>query len=269
MQRRVYDSQRMATCMGLPRLMKKFRLIQKHKPTKRKQIAEPISLGSKIKYDVIFDQAWMERIIDTCGCIVTPVEGELTNEVLFQHAAEWSSALRAGLFPGKPPVFTALGKARPNKKVKQKKKGKQNQNKKNWPKSGEKSVVKTNAPYSVKHFVRKQALWLIQAHRARGTCRVDFSQMTVGDLSRLMTDTSNSLSEVGFSQQASVFEVAQGMDPLVTATLLCLFLPLQKKLSHLSAIMNPANHESALRFIQEYKSKAGVPPPQLVGQSVG
>ena len=51
------------------------------------------------------------------------------------------------------------------------------------------------------------------------------------------------------------------MDALVTATLLCLFLPLQKKLSHLSAIMNPANHESALRCIQEYKSKAGVPPP--------
>jgi hypothetical protein len=54
--------------------------------------------------------------------------------------------------------------------------------------------------------------------------------------------------------------VAEGMDPLVTATFLCLFLPVEKKLPHLLAITNPANHESALRLIEEYKSSAGVPP---------
>ena len=122
-------------------------------------------------------------------------------------------------------------------------------------------MAKSNAPYSVKHFVRKQALWLIQAHKDRGTCRVDYSQMTVGDLRRLMPDSSNSLSRVGLSQKASVFDVAKGVDPLVTATFLCLFLPVEKNLPHLLAITNPANHESALRLIEEYKSSAGVPPP--------
>ena len=108
MQRKIYDAQRMATCQGLPRLMKKLGLLQNHN-AKRKSTKEPISLGSHIKYDVVYDQACLERIIATCGCIVTPVESELTNEVLFQHATEWASALRAGLFPGKP-LFTAPGK---------------------------------------------------------------------------------------------------------------------------------------------------------------
>ena len=85
--------------------------------------------------------------------------------------------------------------------------------------------------------------------------------MTVGDLRRLMPDSSNSLSWVGLSQKASVFDVVESIDPLVTATFLCLFLPVEKKLPHLLAITNPANHESALRLIEEYKSSAGVPPP--------
>ena len=76
-----------------------------------------------------------------------------------------------------------------------------------------------------------------------------------------MPDSSNSLSKVGLSQKATVFDVAEGMDPLVIATFLCLFLPVEKKLPHLSAITNPANHELALRLIEEYKSSAGVPPP--------
>ena len=86
MQRKIYDAQRMATCQGLPRLMKKLGLLQKHK-TKIKVKKDPISLGSKIKYDMVYDQAFLERIIATCGRIVTPVEGVLTNEVLFQHAS--------------------------------------------------------------------------------------------------------------------------------------------------------------------------------------
>ena len=36
MQRKIYDAQRMATCQGLPRLMKKLGLLQKHKKTKIK-----------------------------------------------------------------------------------------------------------------------------------------------------------------------------------------------------------------------------------------
>ena len=103
MQRKIYDAQRMATCQGLPRLMKKLGLLQKHK-TKIKVKKDPISLGSKIKYDMVYDQAFLERIIATCGRIVTPVEGVLTNEVLFQHVTEWASALRAGLFPRKLPI---------------------------------------------------------------------------------------------------------------------------------------------------------------------
>ena len=123
-----------------------------------------------------------------------------------------------------------------------------------------KSVAKSNAPYSVEHFVRKQALWLIGAHQDLGTCQVDYSQMTLEDLKRLMPDSSNSLSKVGLSHKATVFQVVEGMDPLVIATFLCLFLPLEKKPSHLSAITNPANHELALRLIKEYESRAGVPP---------
>ena len=237
MQRKIYDAQRMATCQGLPRLMKKLRLLQKHK-TKRKSTKELISLGSHIKYDMVYDQAHLERIIATCGCIVTPVEGELTNKVLFQHATEWASALRAGLFPRiRKPFFTAPGKGVRKKNV---------NNKTDKRKA---SVAKSNAPYSVKHFVRKQALWLIRAHQDLGTCRVDYSQMTVEDLKRLMPDSSNSLSKVGLSHKATVFQVVEGMDPLVIATFLCLFLPVEKKLPHLLAITNPANHESALRLI--------------------
>ena len=247
MQRKIYDAPRMATCQGLPRLMKKLGLLQKHK-TKRKSTKELISLGSHIKYDMVYDQACLERIIVTCGSIVTPVEGVLTNEVLFQHATEWASALRAGLFPRKLP-FTAPGK------------GAQKANVKNKIDKTKKSVAKSNAPYSVKHFVRKQALWLIGAHQDLGTCQVDYSQMTLEDLKRLMPDSSNSLSKVGLSHKATVFQVVEGMDPLVIATFLCLFLPLEKKPSHLSAITNPANHELALRLIKEYESRAGVPPP--------
>ena len=73
MQRQIYDAQRMATCMGLPCLMKKLGLIQKHK-TKRKGTNDPISLGGRIKYDLVYDQACLERIIATCGSIVTPVK---------------------------------------------------------------------------------------------------------------------------------------------------------------------------------------------------
>ena len=123
-----------------------------------------------------------------------------------------------------------------------------------------KTVAKSNASYSVNHFVRKQALLLVQAHQARGTCRVDWSQMTVGDLKTLMPDTSNSLDQVGLSHQATVFQIVEGLDPLVIATFLCLFQPVEKKPSHLSAITNPANHELALRLIQEFKSRVGVPP---------
>ena len=248
MQRKIYDAQRMATCQGLPRLMKKLGLLQKHKKTKIKVKKEPISLGSKIKYDMVCDQAFLERIIAACGRIVTPVEGVLTNEVLFQHVTKWSSALRAGLFQRKLP-FTAPGK------------GAQKENVNNKIDKTKKSVAKSNAPYSVKHFVRKQALWLIRAHQDLGTCQVDYSQMTLEDLKRLMPDSSNSLSKVGLSHKATVFQVVEGMDPLVIATFLCLFLPLEKKPSHLSAITNPANHELALRLIKEYESRAGVPPP--------
>ena len=56
MQMQIYDAQRMATCMGLPRLMKKLGLIQKHK-TKRKGAKDPISLGSHIKYELVCDLA--------------------------------------------------------------------------------------------------------------------------------------------------------------------------------------------------------------------
>ena len=116
MQRKIYDAQRMATCQGLPRLMKKLGLLQKHKKTKIKVKKEPISLGSKIKYNMVYDQAFLERIIAACGRVVTPVEGVLTNEVLFQHVTVWSSALRAGLFQSKLP-FTAPGKGAQNKKA--------------------------------------------------------------------------------------------------------------------------------------------------------
>ena len=71
MQRKIYDAQRMATCQGLPRLMKKLGLLQKHKKTKIKMKKEPISLGSKIKYNMVYDQAFLERIIAACGIVVT------------------------------------------------------------------------------------------------------------------------------------------------------------------------------------------------------
>ena len=51
-----------------------------------------------------------------------------------------------------------------------------------------------------------------------------------------------------------------GMDPLATATFSCLFLPVEKEPHHLSAIANPSNHKLALRLIDEFKWKAGVPP---------
>ncbi len=212
MQRKIYDAQRMATCQGLPRLMKKLGLLQKHK-AKRQVEKDPISLGSKIKYDMVYDQACSERIIAKCGSIVTPVEGELTNEALFQHATDWASALRAALFPGKR-LFTSPWKGA--------RKRKDNVNKKTD--NTQKPVAKSNAPYSVKHFVRKQALCLIQAHKERGTWRVDYSQMTVGDLKRLMPDSSNSLNKVGLSHQATVFQMVEGVDPLVIATCACFCL---------------------------------------------
>ena len=77
---------------------------------------------------MVCDQAFLERIIAACGRIVTPVEGVLTNEVLFQHATEWASALRAGLFPGKPP-FTAPGRGMDKKNMNNKTDKKRNQ----WP----------------------------------------------------------------------------------------------------------------------------------------
>ena len=187
---------------------------------------------------------------ETCGSIVTPVEAELTNEVLFQHATEWASALRAAFFQGKPP-FTAPGKGVHEKNVK-----KSAANKKE-------SVVKSNAPYSVKHFVRKQVLWLIQAHKVRGTCRVDYSEMTVGDLRRLMPDSSNSLSTVGLSQKVTVFDVAEGMDPLAIATFWCFVFACGKEaaphVGHHEPSQSRVGHESH-RGVQ-YKSSAGVPPP--------
>lgn len=236
----------MATCTGLPRMMKKLGLLQKHK-AKRKGNKEPMSFGRCIKYDLVYDQVLLARIIAVCGSIVTPVTGVLTNQVLLRYATEWASTIRAGLFPGKPSVIAARKrldtKQAPKKIVK-----------------AQDSMVKTNAPYLVKHFIRKNALWLIQAHQARGTCRVDYTQMTLEDFDRLMPDSSKSLSKIGYSQKASVFDVAEGIDPLVTATFLCLFLPVEKNLPHLSAITNPANHKSALRLIEEFKSRAGVPP---------
>ena len=54
--------------------------------------------------------------------------------------------LRAGLLPGKPP-FTAPGKGAHKENVNN-----------NETDKDKKSVAKSNAPYSVKHFVRKQAL---------------------------------------------------------------------------------------------------------------
>ena len=63
---------------------------------------------------MVYDQAFLERIIAACGRVVTSVEGVLTNEVLFQHVTVWSSALRAGLFQSKLP-FTAPGKGAQNK----------------------------------------------------------------------------------------------------------------------------------------------------------
>lgn len=227
--------------MGLPRSMKLLGLLQKHDGKKRGG-AKPVSLGSKLTYDLVYDHAALERIVAACGKIVTSIEGELTNEVLLQHASDWATGLRAGFFPSS---VTSPGHG--NKK----------RNKKN---ATRKKKTVDAAPYLVGHFVRKQALWLIQAHQARGTCRVDYSQMLVKDLARLMPDSSNSLSKVGFSEKASVFGVVEGMDPLVVATFLCLFLPVEKKLSHMSAITNPSNHAQALRMIEEYKSLAAVPP---------
>ena len=134
------------------------------------------------------------------------------------------------------------------------------QNKRNRQHVHQKHVHEKNAPYLVGHVVRKQAEWLMQAHKDKGTCRVDYSQMTVGDLAILMPDSKDNLSLVGLSLKASVFDVVEGMDPLVCATFLCLFLPVEK-LGLMPVITNPANHELALRHIQEFKSKAGVPPP--------
>ena len=127
--------------------------------------------------------------------IVTPIEGELTNEVLFQHATEWASALRAGLFPHRKTKVAAGTRKKPPATAK-------------------------HAPYLVGHVVRKHAEWLMQAHKDRGTCRVDYSQMTAGDLATLMPDSKDNLTSVGLSLKASVFDVVEGMDPLVCATFL-------------------------------------------------
>lgn len=243
MQRAVFNDQKMATCMGMPRLMKLIGLLKKN-TTKTKGSTTPFSLGSELKYDLVYNQKLLERIIRVCGGIVTSIEGELTNKVLFQHATEWASALREGFFPRtKTKVAAGTRKDRKNNKTKRKKP----------------PAIATNAPYLVGHVVRKHAEWLMQAHKDRGTCRVDYSQMTVGDLAKLMPDSKGNLSSVGLSLKASVFDVVEGMDPLVCATFLCLFLPVEK-LGLMPVFTNPANHELALKHIEEFKSKAGVPP---------
>ena len=225
----MYDTQRMSTCMGLPRCMKLLRLLKKPQANQKTKPNGPqklFSLGSKLMYDFEYDKAWLDEVIAKCGSVVTQVEGELTNEVLLQLTAEWASAVRTGLFSA----------------------GKKGRNQKN------------PSPYVVGHFVRKHALWLIQAHKDRNTCRVDYSQMTISDLGTLMPDSSDSLHRVGLSHKASVLQVAEGIDPLVTATFLCLFLPLERMPKWLSAFTNPKNHASALELITQYKSRYGVPP---------
>ena len=49
-------------------------------------------------YDLEYDKAFLDDVIASCGSVVTRVEGELTNEVMLQLAAEWASALRTGFF---------------------------------------------------------------------------------------------------------------------------------------------------------------------------
>jgi len=252
--------------MGLPRITQRVGVIQKLKTSKShrkngaKNSKKSFSLGSSLQYVYSSDSVISQRIVAACGSIVTPVEGELTNEMLFQHATTWASGLQ-GLFGCKD--FTALGKA-PKKKNKEDatntKKSKQLQGLK---KKGKEVVrVRSKAPpYLAGHVVRKQALWLIEAHKDRGTCRVDWSQMTVRDLGKLMPDSTDNLEKVGFSHKATVFDVVEGMDPLRTATFLCLLRPVEKDKTHLKAITNSANHELGFRLIEEHKSKFGVPPP--------
>ena len=236
--------------MGLTRCMQKLKLLRAPKKnTKSKQ--KLFALGSNLKYELAYDEKILKRMIAACGRVVTSVEGELTNKVLLEHATKWASALRVGLFPLKS-SFTAPGKGILNNK---KHKTKKTANKKQTE-----SVSALNAPLMIGHFVRKQALWLIQAHKDQDTCRVDYSQMSLLDVATLMPDSLHLLRQVGLSEKASVFDFVEGIDPLTIATFLCLFVPVEKELDHLSAMLNPANHELALRLIEEHKSSAGVPP---------
>ena len=66
MQRTVFDDQMMAVCMGLPRVMKLIGLLEKHK-TKKKGSTPPFSLGSPLKYSLVYDEKLLKRIIIECG----------------------------------------------------------------------------------------------------------------------------------------------------------------------------------------------------------
>ena len=81
----------MASCMGLPRVMERFGLI--HKPIETD--LKCFSLGSKLTYAHSPDLEPLKKIVAASERFVTPVEGELTNEVLFEHATSWTSRVRA------------------------------------------------------------------------------------------------------------------------------------------------------------------------------
>jgi hypothetical protein len=57
------------------------------------------------------------------------------------------------------------------------------------------------------HYIRKRIHWLVEEHQQAGTCRVEWETMTLRELSKIMPDQHDHLTEIG--DEANVAEVAE------------------------------------------------------------
>ena len=81
-------------------------------------------------------------------------------------------------------------------------------------------VVEPCPSYLTLHCLRKHLMWLVKAHEARNTCEVHLASTSMQDFAKLVSDQSDSLSELA-GQNVGVISSLVGVEPLLLSCLVC------------------------------------------------
>ena len=260
----IYDDQRMGCHMGLARMMEKLGLLRAS--VKGMENSSKISLGHgspRKTYVLAYDQQLLQTMMDDFEQVYVVVDGDLTNDSLFQQADKLHSMFSNGFgdkFVELPTVFKKPASAVELPKVF--KKPASNLSRPSLTSGG----TDKKQPYNILHYMRKHLYWLVMQHEAAQTCHVDWSIVKLGDMARLVPDETGQLEEIGFDTYVTPVAQCLGVHPLLVSCHLCLTRRVVTVAEKFAILSDDGNRDRLLQLKQDHVAAYGIPasPWQLV-----